>query len=130
MVFYECPGAVVAWDENMKCVELRFRGYIEGDDLRAAALSVLKLLEMHRASKVLTDTRDLKALTQEDQRWIDVEWTQKAKSTGLAYDAVVLPKSAVAKLSVAAVMKKIPVNQVEFAYFASVEEAKAWLRSK
>jgi hypothetical protein len=129
MAFYECPGAVVTWDADVKCVELRFRGYIEGDELRAAALSVLKLLETHRASKVLTDSRDLRALTQEDQRWIDVEWTQKAKSTGLAYNAVVLPKSAIAKMSVAAVMKKIP-NQIEFAYFASVEEARAWLRSK
>ncbi|HLM73357.1 MAG TPA: STAS/SEC14 domain-containing protein [Polyangiaceae bacterium] len=119
----------MTWDADVKCVELRFRGYIEGDELRAAALSVLKLLETHRASKVLTDSRDLRALTQEDQRWIDVEWTQKAKSTGLAYNAVVLPKSAIAKMSVAAVMKKIP-NQIEFAYFASVEEARAWLRSK
>jgi hypothetical protein len=130
MAFYECPGAVVSWNEDIKCVELRFRGYIEGDDLRAAALSVLKLLEMHRACKVLTDSRDLKALTQEDQRWIDVEWTQKAKSTGLAYDALVLPKSAVAKLSVNAVMKKMPAKQIEFAYFASIEEAKSWLRSR
>jgi hypothetical protein len=130
MVFFECPGAVVTWDDAVKCVELRFRGYIEGNELREAALSVLTLLEKHRACKVLTDSRDMKALTQEDQRWIDVEWRQKAKSTGLTYNALVLPKSSVAKLSAAAVLKKLPANEIELAYFSSPEEAKRWLRSK
>lgn len=130
MAFYECPGAIVTWNDDIKCVEMRFRGYIEGDDFRNASLSVLELMEMKGASKVLTDSRDMKALTQEDQRWIDVEWQQRARTTGLAYNAMVLPKSVVAKLSAAAVLKKIPANQIQVAYFSSVEEAKAWLRSR
>jgi len=129
MIFYECPGAVVSWDDAIKCVVLRFDGFIDGEDLRNAALSVLKLLKRHGARKVLTDSREMKALTQEDQRWIDVEWQGKARGVGLAYDAVVLPKSAVAKMSVAAVLKKMP-GTIEFAHFSSPEQAKEWLRSK
>jgi hypothetical protein len=130
MVFFECPGAVVTWDEDVRCVELRFRGFIEGADLRNACLGVLTLLTSKNASKVLTDSRDLRPLRPEDQQWIDVEWQQQAKTTGLAFNALVLPKSAVAKLTVNSVMKKIQVKQIEVAYFASVNEAKDWLRSK
>ncbi|HZF56493.1 MAG TPA: STAS/SEC14 domain-containing protein [Polyangiaceae bacterium] len=129
MNFFECSGAVVSWDPAVKCVVLRFRGYIEGDDLRNASLSVLKLLEMHRANKVLTDSRDMHALTQEDQRWLDVEWKAKATATGVAYNALVLPKSTIAKLTVNAVMKKIP-NEIQIAYFSTPEEANKWLSSR
>ena len=129
MNFFECSGAVVNWDPAVKCVVLRFRGYIEGDDLRNASLSVLKLLEMHRANKVLTDSRDMHALTQEDQQWLDVEWKAKATATGVAYNALVLPKSTIAKLTVNAVMKKIP-DEIQIAYFSTPEEANKWLRSR
>jgi hypothetical protein len=129
MNFFECSGAVVSWDPAVKCVVLRFRGYIEGDDLRNASLSVLKLLEMHRANKVLTDSRDMHALTQEDQQWLDVEWKAKATATGVAYNALVLPKSTIAKLTVNAVMKKIP-GKIQIAYFSTPEEANKWLRSR
>jgi hypothetical protein len=129
MNFFECSGAVVSWDPAVKCVVLRFRGYIEGDDLRNASLSVLKLLEMHRANKVLTDSRDMHALTQEDQQWLDVEWKAKATATGVAYNALVLPKSTIAKLTVNAVMKKIP-DEIQIAYFSTPEEANKWLRSR
>ncbi len=129
MNFFECSGAVVSWDPAVKCVVLRFRGYIEGDDLRNAALSVLKLMEMHRANKVLTDSRDMHALTQEDQLWIDVEWKAKGMAAGVAYNALVLPKSTIAKLTVNAVMKKIP-GEIQIAYFSTPEEAKKWLGSR
>lgn len=130
MPFFECPGAVVTWDADAACVILQFRAYIEGDDLRNACLSLLQLLKEKNGCKVLTDSRDLRALTPEDQRWIDVEWQQLAKNSGLTYNALVIPKSAVAKLTVASVMKKVEMEQIEVAYFATAEEAKAWLRSK
>ena len=130
MAFFECPGAVVTWDEDFKCVELRFRGYIEGEALRKACLSMLELLDSKRGTRLLTDSRELKVLKQDDQRWIDVEWQQRARLTDLAYNAVVLPKSAIGQLSVAAVVKKIPSKLFEIVHFSSIDDAREWLRSK
>jgi hypothetical protein len=130
MLFYECPGVIVTWDDTLKCAVMVFRGYIDGDELRNALLSIVKLMEANRARKLLTDARQMKAITQEDQRWVDVEWQEKATAAGLAYDAVVLPKSAVAQMAINAVVKKIQPGTIEFAYFSSTEEAAKWLRSK
>jgi hypothetical protein len=130
MIVFECPGAIVTWDDSMKSAVVEFRGFVAGDELRTAALTVVKLLEAHRARKLLTDSREMRAVTQEDQQWLDVEWKGKVRAAGLAYDAVVLPKSAVAKMSLNAVVKKMPPGEIEFAYFSTVEEARIWLRSR
>jgi hypothetical protein len=120
----------VSWDDAIKSAVIEFRDFIDGQDFRDAALSVVKLMEERRAHKLLTDSRVMKAVTQEDQRWVDTEWQGKVRAAGLTHNAVVVPKSAVGKMSMAAVIKKIPAGSIEFAYFSSIEEAKSWLRSK
>jgi hypothetical protein len=130
MIFYDSPGLVVSWDAAIKSAVLRFRGYTEGDDFRQAARSVLQVLEEKGANKLLTDARDMRAMTQEDQQWVDTEWHPRARAAGLTYNAVVQPRSATAKLSVVAVVRKFPAGSIELAYFTSLEEATKWLRAK
>lgn len=130
MIIYQCPGIIVTWDDAIKSAVIEFRDFIDGDDFRNAALSVVKLLGERRGHKLLTDSRVMKAVTQEDQRWVDTEWQVKVRAAGLTHNAVVVPKSAVAKMVMNAVVKKIPAGAIEFAYFSDVEEAKRWLRSK
>lgn len=130
MIVFEHPGMLVTWDDAIKAVVIEFRDYIEGGDFKAGAYSALNLLEERRAHKVLTDARAMRAVTQEDQRWIDMEWQPKARAAGLTHDAVVMPKSAIAKMSLTAVLKRFPAGAVEFSYFSSIEEAKAWLHAK
>jgi hypothetical protein len=130
MIVFQCPSILVTWDNGMKSVAVEFRDYVDGDDLRTAALTVVKVLEERRAHKLLTDSRGMKAITQADQQWLDTEWQGKVRAAGLTHNAVVMPKSTVAQMSLTAVVKRIPAGAIEFAYFSDVEEAKRWLRSK
>lgn len=130
MIFYESNGLVVAWDDATRCTVLRLERYAEGEELRKAIDSTLKLLEKRGANKLLTDSREMKVIRQEDQRWVDEDWLPRARVAGLAYNALVMPKSAIAWLTVDAMVKKVPVGEVEFGYFSDIEEAKSWLRSK
>jgi hypothetical protein len=130
MIYYESTGIVVSWDDALQSAAVEFRDFVDGDELRAAALSVVKLLEARRAHKLLTDSRAMKAVTQDDQQWLDTVWQKKVRAAGLTHNAVVVPKSTVGQMSLTAVVKKIPAGSIEFAYFSSLDEAKKWLRSK
>ena len=78
-----------------------------------------------RSNKLISDTLQMKATTQEDQRWIDEDWRPRARAAGLRRNAVLLPKSVVAQLSLTAITKDI--DFFEFGYFSNLDEAHRWL---
>jgi hypothetical protein len=130
MIFYQSKNLVVTWDDSIRCAVLQLDRYVAGEEFRKAADSTLKLLERRHACKLLTNSSDMKALPQEDQRWVDEDWRPRATAAGLRYNAVVIPKSPTAQLTVENMMKRVPAGVIEFAYFSDIEEAKAWLHSK
>lgn len=130
MVYYESPGIAVLWDDAAACVVLQVRGYIEGEELRRALDSVVRLTAEKRSRALVSDTHNMKAITQEDQLWMDEDWRPRMMAAGLRYNAVVMPTSAIAKMSLAAIVKRVPAGEIEFAYFSTLEEAKAWISSR
>lgn len=130
MIFYQGKNIQVSWDDMIKSVILQVDRYVEGDEFRRAADSTVRLLERRSGCKLLTNSREMKALPQDDQRWVDEDWRPRAMAVGLRYNAIVIPKSSIAQMTVDSMAKKLPPGVVEFAYFSDMEEAKAWLHSK
>jgi hypothetical protein len=130
MIFHQTKNLLVTWDDSIRCSVLQLNRYVEGEEFRKAADSALRLLERKSACKLLTNSLEMKALPQEDQLWVDEDWRPRATAAGLLYNAVVIPKSPIAQLTVDTMMKRVPVGVIEFAYFSDIEEAKSWLRSK
>ena len=124
---FEFEGITVTWDAPSSAAMIVFHGYVEGEVLRAALDKVLEILIANRSSRLISDTRVMKALTQADQLWIDEDWRPRARAAGLRLNAVLLPASTIAKLSVTAVVKKVPAEATQFAYFSEIDQARAWL---
>lgn len=124
---FELERITVTWDAPSRSAMVVFHGYVEGEVLRAALDKVLELLTTNESSRLISDTREMKAMTQDDQRWIEEDWRPRARAAGLRLNAVLLPASAIAKLSVVAVVKKVPPVATQFAYFSELDEARAWL---
>ena len=116
----------VHWDAPSQAVLLVFRGYAEGELLRRPCNAVIDLLISKRSSRLLSDAREMKAMTQEDQRWIDEDWKPRARIAGLRLSAVVVPKSVVAQLSLTAIAKKL--DDLQYGYFSELDEARKWLK--
>lgn len=118
----------VSWDAPSHAVLIRIWGYIEGDSLRLPSNKAIELMILKRSSRLITDSREMKALTQQDQRWIDEDWRPRARAAGLRRNAILVPKSAVAKLTVAALVKKF--DDVQFGYFSEEDGARKWLNQR
>jgi hypothetical protein len=125
---FEFERITVTWDAPSSAAMIVFNGYVEGEVLRAALDKVLEILVVNRSSRLISDTRNMKALTQADQGWIDEDWRPRARAAGLRLNAVLLPASTIAKLSVAAVVRKVPAEATQFAYFSEIDQARAWLK--
>jgi hypothetical protein len=130
MIFYQSKNLVVTWDDSIRCAVLQLDRYVAGEEFRKAADSTLNLLERRHACKLLTNSSEMRVLPQDDQRWVDEDWRPRATAAGLRYNAVVIPKNAIAQLTVETMMKKVPAGAIELAYFSDIEEAKSWLRFK
>lgn len=118
----------MSWDAPSHAGLMRIYGYVEGDALRVPCNKWLDLMIAKRSSRLITDSRDMKALAQQDQQWIDEEWRPRAQAAGLRRNAILVPKSAVAKLTVTTVVKKF--DEVQFGYFSELDEARRWLNQQ
>ncbi|HZF51667.1 MAG TPA: hypothetical protein VE093_23595 [Polyangiaceae bacterium] len=116
----------VHWDAPSHAVLIRFRGFAEGEILHRPCDAVIDLLISRRSSRLISDSREMKAMTQEDQRWIDEDWRPRARIAGLRLSAVVVPKSVVAQLSLTAIAKKL--DDLQYGYFSELDEARKWLK--
>lgn len=121
----ENAGITVSFDALSHAVLMRIYDYVEGEPLRMCCNKAIELMISKRSSRIITDSREMRALTQADQQCIDDDWRPRARAAGLRQNAVLVPKSAVAKLTMAAVLRKF--DEVQFGYFSELDEARKWL---
>jgi hypothetical protein len=131
MIYLDTPYAILSWDEIDAWVTLEFRGYVEGAVYRALLDKQIEVLVARSATKLLCDMRRMTVLTAADQAWVDSTWTPKlVKSVRHLDSALVMPKSAVAQLSLDRIVRKQPPTKLgESLLFDDIDKAKAWLRS-
>jgi hypothetical protein len=136
MIYADTRFLKVAWDESLRsaCVEWKDT-YVDGEEYRTALDKVLDLLELKKSNRLLGDGRRMKVISVADQAWVEASWLPRSAQVGLRYSALLLPKSALALLSVDRIVTKYKLSdaasaEVVSAYFDDIERAKAWLRTQ
>lgn len=72
----------------------------------------------------------MKVLSTEIQVWIKSTYFPESIKTGLKHLAFIVPKSAMAKMSMSSANKEMEQESpVEIKYFSSEDEALAWIKS-
>ena len=127
-VYYERPGvALVRWDPRTNAACIEWQGWANATEFATASEAALTAIKEHDGSCFLGDCRDLKAVQQLDQDWVDRDWMLRALSAGLRKMALVIPTSAVAHTNIEQMMSGSPGSAVEVGYFTNVEDASVWL---
>lgn len=123
---------IVGWDANDRIVSIIWKGYVAGEPYRSIMNQITETLKKQKATKLLADLRKMKAVTQEDQDWVNAVWLPEIKAKGLLHTAMVLPESAIAMLSLNRMMDRSGVRadlEGDTGHFASMDEAVVWLKS-
>ena len=127
-VYFNTPGvASVKWDQAAQLVMVEWEGWADSSEFEELLDAEIRALQQHRGSRVLADCRQQKVLNPADQERANKEWLPRALAAGLKRFAVVLPKSGLAEMNIRDALGKVPDAALKVAYFATVEEGKAWL---
>lgn len=127
-VFFNRPGvAVLRWEPVLRAVYIEWQGWADPAEFAAALEAGLGALVDHRGSRWLADCRDMKAIQQSDQEWLDRSWFPRIIAAGLRRMAVVIPKSGLAMTNLEDIIRKVPADKIAVAFFATVAEAEGWL---
>ena len=127
-VFFKRPGvAVMWWEPTTRAVWIEWQGWADPAEFAAALEAGLGSLTEHRASRWLADCREMKAIQESDQEWLDQSWFPRMIAAGLRRMAMVVPKSGLAMTNLQDIMSRVPDNRIDVAFFATVAEAEQWI---
>ncbi len=131
MIYFKEPYVTVSWDEEIQAVILQWQGFISLPKIQTGLNKALELFEQKGQSNWLADTSQLSPVSKEIDQWVNEEWVPRAIVAGIKNMAMVIPKSALARMGIEASMSKAPTdNEVTMAFFDSQLSAKRWLRSR
>lgn len=126
-VYVDEPWLLMRWDGVGQYVESEWRAFANSAELRASLLKGIQAIKDHRAVAYLTDTRKVKVIVEEDQRWIMETWLPLAIEAGLKRIAVVTAPSGLGKLTVEDVVGRVDHLGLLSRNFDSIEEARKWI---
>ena len=128
-VYFDAPGvASVRWDEDGQLVLVEWQGWANAVEFAELLEAEIAALRKHRCARILADCRRQKVLNPVDQDRANKEWLPRALAAGLKFFAVVVPTSVLADVNLKASLDKVPATALKVAYFATPEEARAWLK--
>jgi hypothetical protein len=127
-VYFNVAGvASVRWDQGGQVVLVEWEGWADSTEFKDLLDAEILALQQHRGSRLLADCRQQKVINPADQQRANKEWLPRALAAGLKRFAVVLPKSGLAEMNLREALGKVPETALQVAYFATLEEGKAWL---
>lgn len=130
MIHFDEPWLTVSWDEYCQAVRLEWKSYVEGEPARQGLEEGLRLFQRKRTHRWLADVRMLGPVRQVDQQWINQDWFPRAIAAGLRVMATVIPKSAIARMSIKQIMSKVNEIDIINNNFDDLEQARHWLRGQ
>lgn len=119
----------VDYDVNIPCVVMTWKGYATSAVFRATNEQVLQTIAERRASKLLGDINEFVLIGADDQEWLNTVWLPRAMEAGLRMAALVTPNFYFNRVAVENVVKKLDPTRLQVAFFATRDEAAAWLKS-
>lgn len=126
-VYFNVPGvAIVKWDVPSQAAHVEWQGWARPAEFRAANDALVQAIKAHRGSRLLGDTRLIKAIQQSDQDWVNADWFPRVLAAGATRMALVMPASGLAKMNIDDMVSRV-ADQLDVAYFATLADARAWL---
>lgn len=129
MIYFQDTCADVIWDETAKAVIVEWKKFATLEKIQLVLNKALELLQQKKASKYLGNSSNMAPFSKEAGIWLGEDWMPRAIAAGMKYLAYLVPKSALARMTIQNI-KSEPVTNYEAAFFDSMEAAKAWLASR
>lgn len=125
------PYLDLIWNDDCRALISRWRGGFAGRSIREGLDAALAEFQRRGPNaQWIGDTSDIGVIDDEHKIWIDQNWFPRFLATDVRFMAVVQPSKVVAKMSVNAVVSKIPDTRLTIYNCASIGEAITWMKAQ
>lgn len=118
------------WDESIGAVVYEWTEFASGEEFRAGANTILEYFRANDVSKLIVDTSGISAHDDDDQDWLEDEWTPAMIDAGMEYNCVVFPESAIAQMDRGRMEERLEDLPYEALWTDSMEEARRWMQER
>jgi hypothetical protein len=126
-VHFAEPWLSIRWDEAHRCIYATWTGLADSVEFRSGTMEILKAIRARKAACLVSDNRELAAVANQDQIWINESWVPLAVGSGLRRIAVVLAPQGQAKVASEGIISRFGDNVFETRTFSSPDDALAWV---
>ena len=128
-VFLDEPWVLMRWNRIHKCVESTWKGFANSAEFRAALGRGLQVIREKHAIGYLSDTRKIKVIVAEDQRWVNDTVIPLMAAAGLRRMALVTADTGLGKVTVEEIVHMVDNKGVLMRTFDSMPAAISWVRA-
>jgi len=130
------PYGAVLFAPEVPCVIIQWYGFANRQQFRslmdrALAAYQAELTQHPVPLGWIADSRQLSALTPDDQMWCDTDWNPRAYAAGVRFIGIVIPESIFGKIAVQQYVTNVVQNDgysFETRILSTVSETKKWLK--
>ena len=126
-VFLDEPWVTIRWDSAHDCVHSEWKAFANSVEFRAALMQGVQAVKETGALGYLSDTRKIKLIVHEDQKWIDEVWAPLMLAAGLKRMALVTAAMGLGKMTVEESARMVDSKESFLRTFDSVAGALKWL---
>ncbi len=127
MILFQQPYLTIEYDEASRCLSQHWKGYAKSEQFRAGILKSIELFREKRPSKLISNTKELAVISNEDTNWAATYATPIMIGHGLRYMAFIVPINVFTQVSVNNFKNKTE-DKLQLQYFTDLAKAKEWLQ--
>ena len=127
-VYLDEPWLYLCWDASHSVVRSEWKGFANSAEFRAGVMKGLQAVRERQAVAYLSDTRKVKVIVREDQKWANETAAPLLAAAGLKRMAVVVADAGLGKVTVEETLRMINVQGLRIRTFNSKPEAMKWAR--
>jgi hypothetical protein len=125
------PYLDLIWDPDSRALISQWKGGMTGRRIKEGLdAGLAEFIRRRPRAQWIGDTTDIGTIPDDEKAWIDSNWFPRFLATGVEFMAVVMPSSAVAKLSVKNVVSKVEGTQLTIFNCATLDEARDWMKKQ
>jgi len=117
----------IEWDSDVDAAIFTWTQFASGETFREGANAAIEYAKQNDFSKMIVDSGGIQAHDNEDQVWIEEEWTPAMIDAGVDVFATVHNDSVIAEMDVTNMMEEMEDLPHDTFVTADFEEAREWI---
>lgn len=127
-VYVDEPWVYMRWDRVHKCVHSEWRGFANSAEFRATLMKGLQAVRERHATGYVSDTRKIRVIVHEDQKWANETAIPLMAAAGLKRLAMVTSEAGLGKMTVEEIVDMVANRGLLMHKFDSLPAALSWIK--